>query len=167
MTAGKDIMEDAKITGITPAVLTFSGILVDWPPISFLPTIFLEYWTGILLSAPLRISTRTTTRRITAAMISPARVPFAIVFPLIKFSYSNVRSLGTLEMILMVSTMEIPFPTPFSVIRSPSHISIAEPAVRQATTTTPLKKSRFGIIPWRPNPIAIAIDSNKARPTVT
>ena len=27
MTAGKDIMEDAKITGITPAVLTFSGTL--------------------------------------------------------------------------------------------------------------------------------------------
>ena len=82
-----------------------------------------------------------------AAIIIPARVPFAIVFPLMKFSYSNARSLGTLEIMFTASTMEIPFPMPFSVIRSPSHISIAEPAVKQATTITPLKKFRFGIIP--------------------
>lgn len=29
ITVGKDIMDDAKITGITPAVFTFRGILVD------------------------------------------------------------------------------------------------------------------------------------------
>ena len=29
ITPGKDIMEEAKMIGITPAVLTFSGILVD------------------------------------------------------------------------------------------------------------------------------------------
>ena len=38
-------------------------------------------------------------------------------------------------MIFIKRTIEIPFPTPFSVIRSPSHINTAEPAVSAATTT--------------------------------
>ena len=63
--------------------------------------------------------------------------------------------------------MEIPFPTPFSVICSPIHISIAEPAVRQQTTTTPFKKFISGMRPLLPNPIVIAIDWNKASPIVT
>ena len=53
-------------------------------------------------------------------------------------------SLGILDTILIVRTMEIPFPMPFSVIRSPSHISIAEPAVKLATTTIPFRKFMFG-----------------------
>ena len=51
-----------------------------------IPLIVLIMGTGILLSAPLRIRTNTTTTRIIAKIISPASVPFAIVFPLIKFS---------------------------------------------------------------------------------
>ena len=39
------------------------------------------------------------------------------------------------EIILINNTIEIPLPTPFSVIRSPIHISTAEPAVSAATTT--------------------------------
>ena len=30
--AGSVTMEDAKITGITPDILTFIGMFVDWPP---------------------------------------------------------------------------------------------------------------------------------------
>ena len=37
-------------------------------------------------------------------------------------------------MMLIVNTMEIPFPTPFSVILSPIHIRTAEPAVRVKIT---------------------------------
>ena len=32
---------------MTPAVLTFSGRWVDWPPNIFRPTTRLAYWTGI------------------------------------------------------------------------------------------------------------------------
>ena len=35
---------------------------------------------------------------------------------------------------LIVRTIEIPFPIPLSVILSPIHIRTAEPAVREATT---------------------------------
>ena len=38
---GKDMMDDAKMIGITPAVFTFSGILDDCPPTIFLPYHFL------------------------------------------------------------------------------------------------------------------------------
>ena len=45
-------------------------------------------------------------------------------------------SLGIPEMILIVSTIEIPLPTPFSVICSPIHIRTAEPAVIANTPAT-------------------------------
>src|SRR5699024_5005676 len=51
MTTGNCIREDAKITGITPAVFTLRGMLVVWPPIVFLPITFCEYCTGIFLTA--------------------------------------------------------------------------------------------------------------------
>ena len=48
MTTGKDIRELAKMTGITPAVLTFSGISEDCPLlIILLPCIFAVYCTGM------------------------------------------------------------------------------------------------------------------------
>ena len=34
---GKARIEEAKITGITPPALTFSGMCVDWPPITRRP----------------------------------------------------------------------------------------------------------------------------------
>jgi len=37
ITIGNCIKEDAKITGITPAVFTFNGMNVDCPPTFFLP----------------------------------------------------------------------------------------------------------------------------------
>ena len=49
--------------------------------------------------------------------------------------YNVAKSLGIPDMMLIRRTIEIPLPTPFSVILSPSHISIAEPAVSAATTT--------------------------------
>ena len=49
ITTGNCINEDAKIIGITPAVLTLIGICVDCPPYVFLPAIFCEYCTAIFL----------------------------------------------------------------------------------------------------------------------
>ena len=46
-----------------------------------------------------------------------------------KFLNKLAISLGIPEMMLIVRTIEIPFPTPFSVICSPIHINTAEPAV--------------------------------------
>ena len=164
---GVCIKDCAKITGITPAVFTFIGITVLVPPTIFLPCIFFEYWTGILRSAPCKKTTRTTTAIITAAIITAAKVPFAGVFPLINCSKSDVKSLGIREIMLMTRTIEIPFPTPFSVILSPIHISTEDPAVKAATTISTFSASNFSNWPLRPNPIAIAIDSVKANPTVT
>jgi hypothetical protein len=44
---GRYSSEDAKITGMTPAWLTFSGRYVEVPPYIRRPTIRLAYCTGI------------------------------------------------------------------------------------------------------------------------
>ena len=59
----------------------------------------------------------------------------------------------------MVSTMEIPLPTPLSVIRSPIHIRNALPAVNAAITVITFNALNCSSNPCRPNPIAIAPDS--------
>ena len=102
-----------------------------------------------------------------AAIITPERSAFAIIFPFMKLSYSVVISLGIRDTMLIKSTMEIPFPTPFSLICSPTHIKKAEPAVNATTTTIILTKLLSGINPLLPNPIAMAIDSNRDNPMVT
>ena len=131
---GMDMIEDAKITGITPAVLTFKGMCEDWPPIILRPCIFFEYCTGMRRSAPFNTRTKTTVATTTARTMMAATVATATDLPAIKRSYSISTSCGRLETILIRSTMEIPLPTPFSVIRSPIHIRRAEPAVIAAIT---------------------------------
>src|SRR2546422_7255560 len=58
--------EDAKMTGMTPAVLIRSGMCVDWPPYTRRPTTRLAYWTGILRCP----SCMSTTEAVTATMSS-------------------------------------------------------------------------------------------------
>ena len=70
-------------------------------------------------------------------------------------------------MILIRSTIDIPFPTPFSVIRSPIHIRNALPAVSVHTTIAQFTKLYVSRSPWRPSPTASAVDSISASPTVT
>ena len=45
--SGNARIEEAKITGITPPALTFSGMWVDCPPITLRPTTRLAYCTGM------------------------------------------------------------------------------------------------------------------------
>ena len=61
----------------------------------------------------------------------------------------------------------MPFPTPFSVIRSPIHIRNADPAVSVHTTTAAFTKLYSTRSPCLPNPTAIAVDSTRASTTVT
>ena len=68
---------------------------------------------------------------------------------------------------MITKTMEIPFPIPFSVIRSPIHIRNALPAVRPAIATMTVKASKEVSAPWVPKPITIAVDWIRARSTVT
>ena len=49
--AGNVMNDEANIIGITPAIASFNGICVFCAPTIFLPTTFLAYCTGILLSA--------------------------------------------------------------------------------------------------------------------
>ena len=140
ITMGKDISELAKITGITPAVLTFSGITAFCPPpIILRPCSFCVYCTGMRRSASHRRTTKTTITRMQARMISPATTAVAtdLAFRM-KRSNSVPRSFGREEMMLIRRTMEMPFPTPLSVILSPIHIRKALPAVIAATATRTL-----------------------------
>ena len=102
-----------------------------------------------------------------AAIIITDKPPLAMVLPFTNLSNKVTKSLGILETMLIISTIEIPFPTPFSVICSPIHINIAEPAVKVATATTTLVKFMFVSHPLFPNPIAIVTDWNSAKATVT
>ena len=73
-------------------------------------------------------------------MIIAASAAFAMLFPLMNWLYSLIKSDGILERILIRSTMEIPLPTPFSVMRSPIHINNVEPAVKVTMTTAAFTK---------------------------
>ena len=80
---GVDMMEEAKITGITPAVLIFNGMTEDCPPTIRLPCIFWEYCTGIRLSPSCRTITKTTMAPITARIMIAVTI-FTGIFPLLK-----------------------------------------------------------------------------------
>ena len=100
-------------------------------------------------------------------MISPATTAVAGDFAfMMKRSQSVAKSLGIEERILMRSTIEMPLPTPFSVILSPIHMRKAEPAVIVAIVTTTLFKVKWVRRPWLPKPTAMAIDSMSASATV-
>ena len=84
--------------------------------------------------------TNTITTSKIARIIIPASPALASFFPLMNCVYNVTRSSGTREMILIRRTIEIPFPTPFSVIRSPIHIRNALPAVSVHTTIAQFTK---------------------------
>ena len=79
ITIGIENSEPAKITGITPAVFTLSGICDVCPPTSFLPCVFLEYCTLILLSPSESITINTTIPTNTAIIIIAPSSPFVTV----------------------------------------------------------------------------------------
>ena len=120
------------MTGITPAVFTFKGIFEVWPPTIFLPCTLLAYCTGIFRVPSFKIITSTTIAMMIAIMIAAARIAVAGALPNTNCSNRVFKSSGSLEIMLITRTIEIPFPIPFSVILSPTHIRNALPAVSVA-----------------------------------
>jgi len=114
---------------------------VLWAPTIFLPTTFLEYCTGTLLSASCTNTTPATNT------IAPITIPIAVNNPvvlnpllvIIRFQ-SVVTPLGNLETIPIKISNDIPFPIPFAVISSPNHISTDVPVTNPNTTKNPVKK---------------------------
>ena len=131
ITSGNCNSEEEKMIGITFAVFTFTGNVDPNPPSWLPPWIFLEYCTGILLSASFKIIVRIIVPMITMKIITPAIITLLICLPSINFWYRLYKSLGIRETMLQSKMMEIPFPTPLSVICSPSHITKTDPAVKQ------------------------------------
>jgi len=146
--AGNVMNDDAKITGITPAIASFNGINVLCAPTIFLPTTFLEYCTGTLLSACCTNTTPDT------KIIAPIIIPIAVINPIvlnpddvtIKFQIV-VTAPGNPDIIPMNIIIDIPFPIPLLVICSPSHISKDVPATNEETTNIPVSHPSLMNIP--------------------
>ena len=81
ITSGNCNREDEKIIGITFAVFTFTGNVDPNPPSWLPPWIFLEYCTGILLSASFKTIVKIIVPRITRKMITPAIITLLICLP--------------------------------------------------------------------------------------
>ena len=117
-------------------------------PTIFLPTTFLEYCTGTLLSACCINTTPATN------IIAPINIPNDINNPvvlnplLVNIKFHNVvANLGNPEIIPIKIIIEIPFPIPLFVISSPSHINIDVPATNDITTRAAVENSVFTNIP--------------------
>ena len=146
--AGNVINDDANITGITPAIASFNGICVLCAPTIFLPTTFLEYCTGTLLSACCTNTTPAT--NIIAPIITPNVISKPTVLNpsdvIIKFHKVEIP-VGSPDIIPTSIIIEIPFPIPLLVICSPSHISIDVPTISPKTTRDAVKKLSSTNIP--------------------
>ena len=108
-------------------------------PTILLPTTFLEYCTGILLSANVT-NTTPTTKTNTAKTNKIALInPTVLNAPLTTTNVPNcVIAAGIDETIPANINIEIPFPIPFVVILSPSHASNWDPATSDKTTINPV-----------------------------
>ena len=132
-------MLDAKMIGITPAVLTRSGMCVLWPPYILRPTMRLAYWTGILRVACVMTTTAATTSTMIAAMITIWMTPR---LPARTLSIACMTRFGTPPRMLTKMTSEMPLPMPNSVIFSPSHMTRMVPVV--CVTMVDRKNARPG-----------------------
>ena len=142
--AGNVKNDEANITGITPAIANFNGICVFCPPYIFLPTTFLAYCTGTLLSACCTNTTPATSNN--APIIIAIDVIKPVVLNPIPVTNINlyivVTADGNEDIIPINIINDIPFPIPLFVICSPSHISNAVPATNDITTRAPV------VNPW-------------------
>ena len=145
----------AKINGIIPDELTFNGMYVVVPPKTRLPRIRFAYWTMMRRCPSLmKMMDATIPSPITPKKISPRKlVPETNDWPM---------DPGKRAMIPAKIRRLMPFPTPFSVIISPSHTRNMVPAVRVKIMETvgknvdALISPKLEIIPSRANKVAWA-----------
>ena len=126
---GTNIIACAKMIGITPAELSFNGIYCLAPKIFFStcpPVVLLAYCTGICLTAKVRkIQPRITNNHKRISTIT-------IIGPCTRL-ISAMKAWGIRAIIPTIIRREIPFPTPLSVIFSPSHIAKTVPVTKIIT----------------------------------
>ena len=72
--------------------------------------------------------------------MSPTSVNLTKSLPFMNCVYKFLKSFGIVETMFIRRITDIPFPTPFSVALSPSHITIALPAVRMTTMQNTVQK---------------------------
>ena len=153
---GMNKMALAKMTGITPLMATLTGRKVLWPPYILRPTTFLAYCTGMRRSASfIKTMTQMTTRNSTTN--SGARTRYwpaveALSIPSCMYCHTVPKVTGSRATIPANRMMEMPLPTPLSLICSPIHMIRAVPAVKVSTmtkaTNTPAKPSVYSTMPW-------------------
>ena len=155
-TEGKMMMEKAKINGIMPALFTRRGMKLCplWryirPPRNWLRA----YWTGMRRCASWK-STISAIR--TSATMTTTTMPTMPV----SLWRTWLKRVGKLATIPPKMISESPFPTPFSVISSPSQIRNMVPAVREMTAESVGSKSS----PVKPMPeMALAFSSRRSCP---
>ena len=119
MVAGISRMELAKIGGITPEVLIFSGICVESPPNIRLPTWRFGYCTGI---APLRALHEHDERHHRHRQHQEARMKNGDSAPVRPSSSREASALRQVGDDAGHDDQAVPLPTPRAVICSPSHI---------------------------------------------
>ena len=153
---GNAITAAAKMTGITPAMFTRSGMYVEPPAVMRRPTIRFAYWIGIR-RWPSWMKT-------IAAMIESAisgKKSFSIGPPF----HQAAIPIGAPTRIEAKMSSEMPLPIPRLVISSPIHISSVQPtvSVMMISVIRPRFASRT---PWRRKRNAYPVDWAAASTTV-
>ena len=157
----------AKITGITPAWLTFSGMYVEDPPNCLRPTIRRAYCTGIRRCACSMKMTAAITTRPTRTTSENTSYPWVCLIP--------HSAAGNVEITEVKMRIDIPLPMPRSVMSSPSHMMTAVPAVIVMTMMSrvvilSLTSSEPLQLPWKIAPVlasaTMPVDCRMASPRV-
>ena len=140
MVAGISRMELAKIGGITPEVLIFSGIWVESPPNMRLPTWRFGYCTWMRRCARSMNTMNATTA---TASTRNARMKNGDSAPVRPSSSKEAMALGRLATMPAMMIRLVPLPTPRAVICSPTHIRNIVPPT--SVTTAEKMKNMPGL----------------------
>ena len=134
MRSGRLMIANAKMSGMTPLPEILMGMTVDCPPYILRPLTCLAYCTGMRRSAR---STATMSAKMTTAMTQKTMMEDGCrnrtgdVLAWIGDDDSSVRP--AVEMMPRKMISEMPLPTPYSVMRSPSHMVSMAPAEYRMT----------------------------------
>jgi len=136
---GKAMIAAAKMIGMTPAMLTRSGMYVEPPVVIRRPTIRFAYWIGIF-----RWPSWTKTTATMIAIAISGNISRSNASP----SYHARMPPGNPARMEAKMRSEIPFPIPRFVISSPIHMRSVVAAVSEMT----IMMNRLGVsvsAPWR------------------
>ena len=167
ITVGNVSSDEAKITGITPAMLIFNGMYVDEPPSVRRPTTRFAYCTGMRRWL---CSTNTTTAMTANSSNNSRNV---LMGPFDEWNTAKMFA-GNAAAIEVKISSDMPLPTPRSVMRSPSHMTKTVPAVMVSTMSEMVCHDSSGMMvlvqPGKNWPLRASVtydaDCSAAKPTV-